>query len=74
MPIAPGIYRHYKGAHYWVIGVGVLHDTDRRIVAYTSSRAADERKVLLRDYDDFIAPVVWPDGETRPRFVWEEPR
>lgn len=71
MPIAPGIYRHYKGTHYWVIGVGVLHDTKERIVVYTSSLAAAAGQPLLRYEDEFTEPVAWPDGETRPRFVWE---
>lgn len=69
--ITPGIYRHYKGNHYWVIGIAAIHDTDRILVVYTSSMAADNGHLLLRDYADFLAPVEWPDGVTRPRFVRE---
>lgn len=69
--VRPGIYRHFRGAHYFVVGVGTLHDTDKTIVAYTSSKAVDNDVILFRDYADFIAPVEWPDGVTRPRFVRE---
>lgn len=69
--VTPGIWKHYSGFNAFVIGVGVLHDTTWEFVAYTSSKAADEGRVLLRALSDFLAPVEWPDGVTRPRFVRE---
>lgn len=69
--IIPGIYHHYKGATYWVSDVSVVHDTGRRIVHYHSSKSADQRIALSRDYDDFCAVVTWPDGKQRPRFIRE---
>lgn len=73
--IKPGIYQHYKGGHYYVFGQGVLHDTSWSWVAYSSTKATDEGRILFRSAADFVAPVQWPDGKTRPRFVregWEE--
>lgn len=61
-----GIYRHYKGGYYFVYGVAPLHDEDRSIVIYFSN---DYQAMRLRYLDDFILPIVWPDGVTRPRFV-----
>ena len=64
--IEPGIYQHYKGNHYEVIGVGKDTETEADVVIY---RPLYESDVLywVRPYAMFQETVV-VDGVTLPRF------
>lgn len=76
--VSRGFYRHSKGDIYFVIGVGVLDEHGHgnayapRQVVYESTRSIDDGLIRLRTEAAFVEDVVWPDGETRPRFVRAE--
>jgi hypothetical protein len=62
MSVRRGLYRHYKGAVYWVEGVGVLHDETRRIVVYQSVQSAEDGEPRLRYEDEFEEDVCTATG------------
>ena len=70
-----GFYRHYNGDEYFVLCVAIRdedgHGDPRapRQVVYESTRSVATGLPNLRSEADFVAPVTWPDGVTRPRFV-----
>lgn len=55
--ITRGLYLHYKAEPYFVLGVGVLHDDDRRVVVYESTQSVTDGLLRLRFEDDFAAEV-----------------
>lgn len=65
-----GIYRHYKGDLYFVTGFAIdatnesADETPFVMVVYQRDYA-----LFVRDEDEFVEVVKWPDGEMRPRFV-----
>lgn len=62
--IEPGIYRHYSGDHYCVIGTAIDRhgpDPERVVVVYIAPRGSYE----IREINDFLAFVgVLAPGET----------
>ncbi len=63
-----GLYRHYKGTLYRVLGVGCHSETQEWLVAY--SRVEPKKgnpDIWLRPYDMFVETVA-VDGQTIPRF------
>lgn len=64
--IVPGIYRHYKGNCYQVIGVGKHTETEEEVVLYQS---------LYGDYALWVRPkvmfteMVWYNNEQIRRFT-----
>ena len=64
--VEPGIYQHFKGARYEVIGTGRHSETEEPLVFY---------RKLYDDYSFWIRPVemflesVSRDGYEGPRFV-----
>ncbi|PIR84979.1 hypothetical protein COU15_03175 [Candidatus Kaiserbacteria bacterium CG10_big_fil_rev_8_21_14_0_10_45_20] len=63
------LYRHYKGALYFVEGVAI-EATDARegteVIVYRSIALG---LLFTRDIEEFVAPIEWPDGVVRPRFI-----
>lgn len=65
----PGIYRHYKGAIYEVLGVAQHSETEEPLVVY---------RALYGDYGLWVRPQtmfqerVEVQGETLPRFALEK--
>ncbi|WP_275286009.1 DUF1653 domain-containing protein [Halomonas elongata] len=65
----PGIYRHYKGPLYEVIGVAHHSETEEPLVAY---------RALYGDYGLWVRPlsmfmeIVEMQGEPLPRFALEK--
>ena len=65
-PSITGIYRHYKGNEYEVIGAGTHTKTDEKFVVYRSLK--DTQLIWIRPYDMFFESVI-VDGKTLPRFA-----
>lgn len=66
------MYRHHKGPLYKVVGQAInstnaADQIGRPVVLYYS---LSRRTLHTRDLAEFEEPVVWPDGQTRPRFAW----
>lgn len=65
----PGIYHHYKGQRYEVLGVGHHSETEEPLVIY---------RALYGDYGLWARPLgmfnesVEVDGQTVPRFALEK--
>ena len=66
MQLQPGLYRHYKGPEYRVLGVARHSETEQQMVVY---------QALYGDYGLWVRPLemfcesVEVDGETVPRFA-----
>ena len=66
--IEPGVYEHYKGKRYQVIGVGRHTETDEYFVVYTPLYDHDGRpSIWLRPYAMFIETLEIK-GEIVQRF------
>jgi hypothetical protein len=68
-----GLYEHYKGDRYRVIG-GIF-DAEGKVDAVKVAYVAvdDPEYACFRSVADFVAPVRRDDGETVPRFRLTEP-
>lgn len=64
--IEPGLYEHYKGKKYKVIGVALHSETLEPLVVYEPQYKI-KAKLWVRPYKMFIENVVI-DGIERPRF------
>jgi hypothetical protein len=66
--LKPGIYRHYKGPRYEVVGVAKHSETEEQQVVY---------KPLYGEHSLWVRPLtmftetVEVDGKTMPRFEYE---
>lgn len=60
-----GIYKHYKGGYYQVLGVGAHSESDEKMVVYVSLDAAlSGPRMRIRPLDGpegFQTPVENPD-------------
>lgn len=70
-----GIWEHYKGGFYLVIGVGEHTETNEVEVVYISLTGIHMpgprmRIRPLNGAASFTEEVVWPDGVTRARFCY----
>ena len=62
-----GLYRHFKGGNYEVLGVGRNSlDSAEELVIY---RSADNGGLWARPLIDFLA-IVKRDGYNGPRFIF----
>ncbi|PKM05388.1 MAG: DUF1653 domain-containing protein [Gammaproteobacteria bacterium HGW-Gammaproteobacteria-6] len=67
MSLKPGLYRHYKGKDYQVLGVATHSETEERLVVY---------RTLYGDFDLWVRPLemfvgtVELDGESTARFTF----
>jgi Uncharacterized protein conserved in bacteria len=66
-PIPPGVYRHYKGNCYLVLGEATHSETMEAMVVYQALYG--ERGLWVRPRSMFIENVVI-DGRARPRFAY----
>ena len=65
--LAPGVYKHYKGKEYNVIGVGKDTETEELVVIYRPRYESDVA-YWVRPYVMFIDDVPLERGSV-PRFV-----
>ena len=65
-----GIYEHYKGGLYQVLGVGAHSETDEKFVVYVSLTGAHlpGPRIRVRPLHLFFDDVEWSSGERAPRF------
>ena len=63
--LQPGLYRHYKGGTYQVIGVARHSETDEQLVVYRC--VYDNYSLWVRPLAMFLETVLI-DGRTVPRF------
>lgn len=66
MTITPGIYQHFKGGKYEVIGIAKHSESLEEHVVY---RHLDgEPSLWIRPLTMFCEDVSYPDGSIGPRF------
>ena len=67
-PLEPGLYKHYKGNTYNVLGVGRHTEADDYFVVYSPVESKPGAPAIwLRPYQMFLETVE-VEGETIPRF------
>lgn len=69
--LALGVYEHYRGDRYLVLGVARLDDTDEPVVVYVRmySRDSGGAPMTVRRLDSFSETVI-VNGAPTPRFRW----
>ncbi len=65
--VRPGIYQHYKGGFYQVIGEGVHTETREEEVIYLPLYGPNPDELQVRPKVMFLEEVI-VDGITIPRF------
>ncbi len=63
----PGLYRHYKGNDYRVVGLARHSETEEPLVVYQALYG--ERGLWVRPAAMFIETVALADGARVPRFA-----
>jgi hypothetical protein len=62
--IPPGLYAHYKGGRYRVIGVATHSESEEQLVVYQSIQTD---RLFVRPLQMFLNVTV--DGKEIPRFL-----
>ncbi len=62
-----GIYEHYKGKQYRVIGVALMEATEEPVVIYEALYENALSRLWVRSLDEFTEEVMFR-GELKPRF------
>lgn len=65
--LEPGLYTHYKGQQYEVIGVATHSETGEALVVYRPQYG--ERGLWVRPLSMFTETLTLPDGRVCPRFA-----
>lgn len=68
--LKPGLYRHYKGGLYEVIGVARHSETEEWLAVYQPQYG--ERGLWVRPLTMFTE-LVTADGQSVPRFQYQGP-
>ena len=66
--IKPGIYEHYKGKKYRVIGVAKHSESLETLVIYEALYDNPESKFWVRPLNEFVEEIIWPDKTQKPRY------
>lgn len=66
--LLPGIYLHFKGREYEVLGIVMSASDESLWVHYKALYDTGKPFTWIRPLAEFTEPVRWPDGEIRPRF------
>jgi hypothetical protein len=64
-----GVYKHYKGGLYLVLGVAQHSETLEKMVVYVHLGAAEGAAIWVRPYDMFFEDVD-VGGIRKPRFAY----
>ncbi len=65
--VLPGLYKHYKGKIYEVIGITTHSETLEKLVVYRATYQKDGENLWVRPLDMFTETLV-VDGRTVKRF------
>ncbi|MBD3311395.1 MAG: DUF1653 domain-containing protein [Candidatus Magasanikbacteria bacterium] len=65
----PGIYKHYKGKSYRVIGIAKHSETLEDLVVYEALYDKPESKLWIRPKDMFMENIKM-EGKEVPRFQY----
>lgn len=74
--IIPGIYQHYKGNLYEVIGIGHHSETLEELIVYRALYDSPEfgkNAIWVRPMAMFLEEVEW-QGKKLPRFKFIKPK
>jgi hypothetical protein len=74
--IRGGVYRHYKGPHYLVLGTARHSETEDVLVVYVRLYARGGCPLWVRPLKNFMEKVAGPKGKSVARFAFvgeEEP-
>lgn len=69
MEIKPGVYEHFKGKRYRVIGVGKHSETLEDVVFYEALYENDLAKLWARPVESFVGEVE-VNSQKVPRFKY----
>lgn len=67
--VLSGVYKHYKGKYYLVLGVGRHTETEEHFVIYVPLYTREGPRMSLRPLTMFFEDVV-VDGKKQPRFAY----
>lgn len=74
MDLRTGVYQHYKGDYYQVLGVGAHTETDEHFVVYVPLTTHNGRqpgpRIRLRPAGKWEDSMEWPGGTRGPRFKY----
>lgn len=68
-PLRAGVYKHYKGGMYLVLGVARHTETNETLVMYVSLGVKPGPQMFARPYDMFTETVI-VNGIEKPRFLY----
>lgn len=67
--ILAGVYKHYKGEYYLVLGLAHHSETEERLVIYVPLYTREGPRIAARPLDMFFEEVEI-DGTKKPRFEY----
>lgn len=74
--VRAGVYRHYKGKEYLVLGVALHTETREKMVLYKALYKCPELEeeygkdpLFVRPFTMFVEEVEW-EGKKTPRFTF----
>ena len=70
MELRAGVYRHYKGPHYVVLGLAHDADGGEDRVVYVPLYEVSGPPLAVRVVSGFTGDVTLPNGDTVPRFAY----
>lgn len=65
--VKPGVYEHYKGKRYRVIGIALMEHTEEPVVVYEALYDNDRSHYWVRSAAEFTEDVI-VRGELVPRY------
>lgn len=68
-----GIYRHFKGKYYLVLGLARHSETEEKFVVYVSLYVGEGPRMFVRPLDMFLEKTIVRNGKKQPRFVYIGP-
>jgi hypothetical protein len=68
MDLPVGLYRHYKGGLYQLLGVAAHSETKELMVVYVALYESPGPRMWVRPLKMWTEMVKWPDGDSHMRF------